>query len=228
MNVRELMTAEVLTVSPETSLKDVAAILAEHGISGLPVCDAEGRVLGVVSEGDILFKEQGTRERHGGALAWLVDSRLQDTAKQDARTAGEAMTSPPITITPDRPAAAAARIMLDRGVNRLPVVRDGTLVGIVTRADLVRAFTRADEEIVAEIRDDVLRRALWLEPDSVEITVQRGEVELAGEIEAKSDVEVLKKLVQRIPGVVSVRSNVLYRVDDLQRVPAGRFAGYRG
>ena len=217
MDVRELMTREVLTVPPDASLKDVAAILAEHGISGLPVCDAAGRVLGVVSEGDILFKAQGARQRLGGALAWLVDSRLQSPAKQDARTAGEAMTSPPITITPDRPAAAAARIMLDRGVNRLPVVRDGTLVGIVTRADLVRAFTRADEEIVAEIRDDVLRRALWLEPDSVEITVRRGEVELAGEIETKSDVEVLRKLVQRIPGVVSVRSSVLYRVDDLQR-----------
>ncbi len=219
MNVRELMTAEVLTVSPESPLKDVAAILAEHGISGLPVCDAEGRVLGVVSEGDILFKEQGQRERHGGPLAWLVDgSRHKDTSKESARTAGEAMTSPAITITPDRPASAAARIMLDHGVNRLPVVRDGFLLGIVTGADLVRAFTRADEDIVTEIREDVLRRALWLEPDAVEITVLRGEVELAGEIEAKSDVEVLKKLVQRIPGVVSVSSYVLYRVDDLQRV----------
>ena len=218
MNVRELMTREVLTVPPDASLKDVGAILAEHGISGLPVCDAGGRVLGVVSEGDILFKAQGARQRRGGALAWLVDSRLQSPAKQDARTAGEAITSPPITIGPERPAAAAARLMIEEGVNRLPVVSsDGKLVGIVTRADLVRAFTRADEEIVAEIRDDVLRRALWLEPDSVEITVQRGEVELAGEIETKSDVEVLRKLVQRIPGVVSVRSSVLYRVDDLQR-----------
>ena len=219
MNVRDLMTAAVLTVSPETPLKDVAAILAEHGISGVPVCDAEGRVLGVVSEGDILFKEQGVRERHGGALAWLVDgSRWQDTSKASARTAGEAMTSPAITITQDRPAAAAARIMLDRAVNRLPVVRDGILVGIVSRSDLVRAFTRSDEEIAAEIREDVLRRALWLDPDSVEITVRRGEVRLAGEIEAKSDAEVLTKLVLRIPGVVSVGSDVLYRVDDLQRV----------
>jgi CBS domain-containing protein len=213
------MTAAVLTVSPETPLKDVAAILAEHGISGVPVCDAEGRVLGVVSEGDILFKEQGVRERHGGALAWLVDgSRWQDTSKASARTAGEAMTSPAITITQERPAAAAARIMLDRAVNRLPVVRDGVLVGIVSRSDLVRAFTRSDEEIVTEIREDVLRRALWLDPDSVEITVRRGEVQLAGEIEAKSDAEVLTKLVARIPGVVSVGSDVLYRVDDLQRV----------
>jgi CBS domain-containing protein len=228
MNVRDLMTSEVLTVSPETRLKDVGAILAEHGISGLPVCDGEGRVLGVVSEGDILFKEQGPRERRG-ALAWLVDgSRYQDTAKTSARTAGEAMTSPALTITPERPAAAAARIMLDHGVKRLPVVRDGVLVGIVTRADLVRAFTRTDETILAEIREDVLRRALWLEPDSVEVTVEYGEVDLAGEIEAKSDAEVLKKLVQRIPGVVAVHSNVLYRVDDLQGTSAGPFAGYRG
>ena len=99
MDVRELMTAEVLTVAPETPLKDVAAILAEHGISGVPVCDGEGRVLGIVSERDILFKEQGHRERQGGALAWLVDgSRRQDEAKASARTAGEAMTSPAITI----------------------------------------------------------------------------------------------------------------------------------
>jgi CBS domain-containing protein len=228
MNVRDLMTTEVLTVSPESRLKDVAAILAEHGISGLPVCDGEGRVLGVVSEGDILFKEQGPLERRGGALAWLVDgSRSQDAAKASARTAGEAMTSPALTITPERPAAAAARIMLDHGVNRLPVVRDGVLVGIVTRADLVRAFTRTDAAILTEIREDVLRRALWLEPDTVEATVEYGEVELAGEIETKSDAEVLKKLVQRIPGVVAVHSSVLYRVDDLQRTPTGAFTGSR-
>ena len=230
MKIRDLMTTEVLTVSPDTPLKAAAALLATHGISGLPVCDEDGRVLGIVSEGDILFKEQGPRDRRGGALGWFVDgSRFQDTVKASARTAGEAMTSPAITITPERPAAAAAQIMLDQGVHRLPVVRDGVLVGIVTRADLVRAFTRTDDDIVREIREDVLRRALWLEPDAVEVAVDGGEVNLAGEIEAKSDVEVLKKLVQRIPGVVSVTSRVLYRVDDLQRIARnGRLTGVRG
>jgi CBS domain-containing protein len=168
MNVRDLMTTQVLTVSPELPLKDAAAILSEHGISGLPVCDEDGRVLGIVSEGDILFKEQGPRDRRDGALSWLVDgSRVQERAKASARTAGEAMTAPAVTITPERPASAAARTMLDHGVHGLPVVRDGSLVGIVTRADVVRAFTRTDAEIVLEIREDVLRRALWLEPDAV-------------------------------------------------------------
>ena len=101
MNVRDLMTTEVLTVSPETPLKDAAAILAEHNISGLPVCDEAGRVLGIVSEGDILFKERGPREPHGGPLAWLVDgARFHESAKESARTAGEAMTAPAVTIFP--------------------------------------------------------------------------------------------------------------------------------
>jgi CBS domain-containing protein len=223
MKVRDLMTTDVLTVSPETPLKDAAAILAEHGISGLPVCDEDGRVLGIVSEGDILYKERGPRERRGGALAWLVDgSRFQDSVKAGASTAGEAMTAPAVTIAPDRPVAAAARIMLDHGVHRLPVVRDGVLLGIVTRADLVRAFTRSDDELAREIEVDVIRGALWLEPAEVEVVVDHGHVALAGEIEARSDVEVLRKLVQRVPGVVSVRSSVLWRVDDLQRVGAAR------
>ena len=223
MNVRDLMTTEVLTVAPDTPLKDAAALLCEHGISGLPVCDQEGRVLGIVSEEDILFKQQGTCDPRGGALSWLVDgSRPQASVKASARTAGEAMTAPAVTITPERPAAAAARMMLDHGVHRLPVVRDGELVGIVTRADLVRAFTRSDADIALEIREEVLRRALWLDPHEVEVTVDRGEVALAGEIEAKSDAEVLTKLVRRIPGVVSVRSSVLYRFDDLRRTTGSR------
>jgi CBS domain-containing protein len=227
MKIKDLMTSDVVTAAPEASLKDVAKTLVEHRISGMPVCGEDGRILGVVSEGDILHKERGRIERRGGPLAWLVDgTSYTDVAKAHARTAREAMTAPAITIAPHRPAAAAARLMVEKGVNRLPVVAsDGTLLGIVTRADLVRAFTRSDEEIAEEIREDVLRRGLWVDPGLFQITVRDGEVELAGELETRPDAVVVEKLVERIPGVVSLRSSLTHRADDASR--AGRFAGYR-
>src|SRR5581483_6940637 len=155
MDVEHLMTRDVVTVSPETPLKEVAAILADRGISGLPVCGAGGEVLGVVSEADILHKERGLPRGRASVFDWLFARSDEDANKLAARTAGEAMTAPAITIDAGRPVAEAAALMLDRGINRLPVVHAGELVGIVTRADLVRAFRRSDEEIAREIRQDV-------------------------------------------------------------------------
>lgn len=223
MKVDQLMQKDVVTVAPDASLKDVAAALMEHRISGMPVCDEEGRVLGVISEGDILYKERGRIARPGGPLAWLVDGTpYADVTKSWAQTAREAMTAPAITIAPGSAAAEAARLMIEKCVNRLVVVdRDGQLVGIHSRADLVRAFTRSDAEIAEEIRDDVLERVLWVEPKTITIAVRNGEVELAGELETSTDAAVLVNLVERIPGVVAVRSNVTHRVDDPSR--AGRF-----
>jgi CBS domain-containing protein len=129
--------------------------------------------------------------------------------KIEARTAGEAMSAPAITVTPIESAARAARLMTENGVNRLPVVAmNGRLAGIITRTDLVRAFVRPDEEIAAEIRGDVLERVLWADPGSIEIAVRDGEVELAGRLQNETEVEVLEKLVAKIPGVVTVRSTV--------------------
>ncbi|HUH15626.1 MAG TPA: CBS domain-containing protein, partial [Gaiellaceae bacterium] len=123
MKVKELMRTDVKTVTPGTPLKEVAALLAAERISGVPVCDERGGVLGVVSEGDILFKERGPRERHGGPLAWVIDTGVYaEAVKAAARTAGEAMTAPAVTIGPERSVTEAARLMLDREVNRLPVV----------------------------------------------------------------------------------------------------------
>lgn len=211
----ELMQEDVVTVTPETSLKDVARALVEHRISGLPVCGADSCVLGVVTEGDILYKERGRVERSSGPLAWLVDgTRYDEVAKAWARTAGEAMTAPAVTITPERPAAEAARRMIENRVNRLVVINGAhRLVGIVSRADLVRAFIRSDATIVEEIRADVLKRVLWVEPERVQIVVRNGEVELGGELETRADVDVLVRLVEKIPGVMSVRSTVGHRVE---------------
>jgi CBS domain-containing protein len=216
MKVADVMSRDVLTVEPQTPLRDVARLLFDRGISGVPVCDGERRVLGVVSEGDILFKEHDpASDARRGRLAWLLaPDATQALAKAHAVTAGEAMSTPAITISPYRSVAAAARLMVERGVNRLPVLRDGVLVGIVSRADLVRAFVRRDDEIAREIREDVLHHALWLEPNTLEVEVVQGAVKLSGTVPARSDARVVVQAVGRVPGVVTVESALTWNVDD--------------
>lgn len=219
MNVSQLMTTDVVTVRPDTSLKDVAALLSTHRISGLPVVQ-DGEVLGVVSEADIVFKERGPARAAEGVLAKLRSRRREHgIAKLDARTAGEAMTAPAITISPRRRVAEAARLMLDRSINRLPVVDDGALVGIVTRADLVRAFNRADDEIEKEIRDEVIVRTFWMSPDDVTLEVVDGVVQLAGIVDTKTLAGLLPRFVHTVPGVVAVDAELAWRVDDSKREP---------
>src|SRR5688572_27683259 len=118
MHVQELMTTPVLSIGPEASLKDVAALLVDRGISGLPVCDAENRVVGVISEGDILYKEHDpSTGRKGGPLAWLTDGHTPAVIKSRALTVREAMTSPALTVTPWSSVSEAARLMTERGIN---------------------------------------------------------------------------------------------------------------
>lgn len=223
MKVREVMSAKVFTVRPEATLKEVARTLAEHRISGVPVVNGQGTVLGIVSEADILVKERGPSPRHGGLVAWVVGGGVADPEKLAARTAAEAMTAPAVTIPITRTVAEAARLMIAEGVKRLPVVdAHGTLHGIVTRSDLVRAFARQDGEIEREIRHDVIESALWLDPNELEVRVSRGETTLSGEVECRTDAEALPRLVERVPGVVSVRSTVTWRLDDRKaRLAAG-------
>jgi CBS domain-containing protein len=220
MKVSELMTRRVLTIGPEAPIKDVAKILVQNRISGVPVCDIEGHVLGVISEGDILYKEHDPVEGfRGGPLAWLSSgsSRYPGYTKSRALAARSAMTSPAITIAPHQSVSEAARLMSSRGVNRLPVVKDGKVVGIITRADLVRAFTRTDEEIEHEIQEDVVERTLWIDAGRVEVDVEDGVVTLAGQLHTRSDVELLCRLVTRVPGVSSVESALGWQVDDSTR-----------
>jgi CBS domain-containing protein len=214
MKVRDVMTSSVRTVDPGATLKEVAVLIAEHGISGLPVVDADGVLLGVVSKTDILMKESAETGERGGLLGLLRggDDPLL-ALKVGARTARDAMTSPALTIEPDRAVAVAAGIMLDARVNRLPVVSDGVLVGIVSRSDLVRAFIRSDTEITREITDEVVQGTFWLPPASIEIAVKDGVVELRGQIETRTDAEMLPKIVRKVAGVVAVESHLTWRVD---------------
>jgi CBS domain-containing protein len=229
MNVHDLMTRAVITARRETSLKEVATLLAQRGISGLPVVDDNGRVLGVVSEGDILFKERGPLERKGMLARLSRTAGADHQPKFEAQTAGQAMTAPAETIAPWRSVAAAAAQMLEAGVNRLPVVDDeGRLVGIVTRADLVRAFVRPDAEIEREIREEVLERALLLEtPAAINVEVDQGKVTLGGTLRIRTDVEFLLALVARVPGVVEVDSSINWQEDNLTQHPAQAWASVR-
>jgi CBS domain-containing protein len=215
VNVEDVMTRDVITVTPRATLKAVAETLSARRISGVPVVEGP-RVVGVVSEADILAKE--ARESQPTTFGRLL-RRRRVSAKRTARTAGEAMTSPPLTVSQRCDVSQAARLMVERGINRLPVVsEDDVLVGIVTRADLVRAFVRSDDEIARELRQDVAVKTLWLDPDAIEISVRGGEVTLDGKVDQKVDADLLALLAARVPGVVSVRSDLVWRVDS-PRVP---------
>jgi CBS domain-containing protein len=207
MKVRDVMTETVYTVTRETPLKTVATHMLQYGISGMPVVDGD-RVLGVVSETDILFKERVAPDRKG-LVDWLMHyAEDPPLAKLDARTAGDAMTTPAVTIGPDRSVADAATLMLDLRIDRLPVVDGGQLIGIVTRTNLVRAFVRDDEEIERDIRESGLLHRLWVNPEQVAVTVEGGNVVLDGEVDTPEVAESLLAFVAQTPGVVSVESRL--------------------
>jgi CBS domain-containing protein len=217
MRVEQLMTTEVVTVPPETSLKEVARLLVTHRIAGLPVCDPDGRVVGVVSEADILWKELGLQEGRAGLVDRIIDSAYGRAEREGATTAAGAMSAPPITVSPSASVAQAAQLMIEHRVNRLPVVDRDRLVGIVARADLVRAFNRSDEEIEHEISDDVLLHTLWVDPARVSLVVCEGKVAISGEVENRTTAELIEAYIRRVPGVVSVGSELSWRIDDRAR-----------
>lgn len=217
LNVGDLMTREVVTTRPETPIKDVAKLLLEHGISGLPVVDEGGRVVGVISEGDLLVKEQGAdavaRRPLAGILGDSSATRAQ-LAKVKASTAGEAMTAPAVTTTAGASITEAAATMTRRQVNRLPVVEGEALVGVISRADLVRAFVRSDEDIARMIREEILLRTLWLDPSKFDVAVTDGNVRISGTVQRRSTAEMIERIASLATGVVGVAAEITWDFDD--------------
>jgi CBS domain-containing protein len=223
MKVRDVMTQSVLSVRRGTPLKEVALLFIDKKISGVPVVDVDGDVLGVVSEADVLMKEQGADAvRHRPLARFLGESRESRTqlAKLGAVTAGEAMTAPAATIESGRRISEAAALMTARRVNRLPVVDDGRLVGIVTRADLVRAYVRSDDELAKTIREDVIRGILWLDPALFTVIVADGVVSICGRVERRSTAEMVERTASMVPGVIHVHADVTWELDDSRAEPA--------
>lgn len=217
MNVRDVMSAHVAAVGGDATLKQVAELMVDRGVSGIPVVDAEHRVLGVVSEADIVIKAASHPERAG--IFWrLFAPEGLDMRRLQATTAAEAMSAPAVTVQADQSVAEAARIMVDAGVKRLPVVAEGKLAGIVSRADIVRTFTRSDGEIWEELRNDVLARRLWIAPDALDVEVTGGRVRIEGRVRTRSEAELVDAFAWRVPGVVTVDcSDLSWESDDRAR-----------
>ena len=187
-----------------------------NGVSALPVIDEDGRPIGVVSEADLLLKEEYVGREH-------IRGHRQERSKASGQTAKELMTSPAVIIGPQARLAEAARIMHERGVKRLPVAgAAGRLVGIVSRSDLLTVFLRPDREIYREVVDRIIAGTLWVEPDTIHVGVRHGVVTLEGQMERKSLVPILIGLVQGIDGVVGVDPHLTYERDDTSMRPEGR------
>lgn len=194
--VRDVMTISVVAATADASFTDLAAMLRAHRVSGFPVVDGEGIVVGVISESDLLASQASSkprRKRPGGL------------------TAADLMTWPPVTVGPDELASRAARLMYKRKVRRLPVVdHRGHLVGIVTRADLLSAFTRPDEEIRREITQDVIADGFFTDPDRLTVTVDDGIVTLAGAPGSSVLGRNIADQVRHLEGVIAARDRFSY------------------
>jgi CBS domain-containing protein len=210
--VSDVMTTPVVSVREDTPYAEIVGTLANDKISAVPVQDSFGRVLGVVSEADLLHKVEfiGDEPR---VFEW--GSRKANRAKAHASTAEELMTSPAITVQPGSSVVEAARLMEQEHVKRLPVVDEiGRLVGVVSRNDLLRMYLRPDPELRDEIVENVLRRMLWIDPVAVEVDVTGGVVTLGGQVDRKSTAEIAVHVTKGVPGVVGVVDQLAWSYDD--------------
>ncbi|MFI5689965.1 CBS domain-containing protein [Streptomyces sp. NPDC051636] len=200
--VSDVMSHTVAAIGREAAFKDIVRMMLDWQVSALPVLEGEGRVVGVVSEADLLPKEEF---RDADPDRYTQLRRLDDLAKAGAVTAGELMTSPALTVRADATLSQAARTMARAKVKRLPVVDElGTLQGIVSRADLLKVFLRDDEDIAEEVRREVVSY-LFPEPRSAaRVVVREGVVQLRGSIPDTSLVPVAARLIRAVEGVVDV------------------------
>ncbi len=208
--VNEVMTTHVVAVTKGASFRDIAAMLRRHRVSAFPVVDADGKVIGVVSEADMLPKEALLAAPGVRVPAGEAESRHNDFAKAAGVTAASIMTRAPITITQDEPVTSAARLMYSCKVKSLPVVTEhGYLVGIISRADVLSVYGLA-AEIRREITQDVIMTEVRGDPGSFTVTVKDGIVTLEGRPQTAQQGRDILAEVWHVEGVVSVRDRLTY------------------
>jgi len=216
--VKDVMSALPVSVSKTATFREIAARLRECRVSAFPVVDADGKVIGVVSEADLLVKEAVPDEPNVllGLLAGIVHHAAR--AKAAGVTAADLMTSPAVTIGPDDTVEHAARLMHDRKVKRLPVVNPaGRPIGIISRSDVLAVFDRAD----AEIREEIMSKVITgrSEPSWYSVIVKDGVVTMEGTPETTAIGRDLIRRARHVQGVVAVRDRLFYPVPPSPAAP---------
>ncbi|MET8613648.1 CBS domain-containing protein [Streptomyces misionensis] len=218
--VEELMTRDVVRARQDTPFKELARLLEENDITAVPVVDELDRPVGVVSEADLLRKSADQADPAG--LSPVPHLEAEERARAEGVRAEEVMSAPAVCARPEWTVVEAARLMERRHVKRLPVVDEADrLVGVVSRADLLRVFLRRDEAIREEINRDLLRGTLLLDPRDVTAEVRDGRVTLTGIVEFRTQIRVIEQLCRGVDGVVSVSGNLTFRTDDTRDTPPG-------
>jgi CBS domain-containing protein len=219
VTAREIMSSPVISVGPDTPVRALVELMLRSRISGVPVVDADERVLGIVTESDLLEKEDRPSPEppiiswHGRSLR--LERMLGRHRKATGTTARAIMTENIITATEDTEAHELAHLMLRHNINRILILREGRLAGIVTRADVLKVFLRSDESILQTIRQ-TLARELFIDPATLALACTGGVVTVTGTVDRHSDQALVAKWIRSVDGVVAVQAdNLAYRIDDL-------------
>jgi CBS domain-containing protein len=225
MKARDVMTLGVYTVKPTASVKDVARLFMERRISAVPVVDDQGKIVGIVSEGDLLHRSEiSTQRRHPWWLDLMARDEVLDAEeyiKAHAKQVADIMTRNAITAEPDTPLQEIAETLEKYGIKRLPIVRDGRLVGIVSRANLVQAIATSGSDLDVPLSDTTIREKLltllnernWGQqyPACLNVTVNGGVVDLWGFIESDTERKAIRVAAEATPGVRAVNDHMTAR-----------------
>ena len=220
MNAADMMTSPVVAIEPEATVRDAAWTMLTNRISAIPVLDGQGRLVGILSEGDLLRRaETGTQRRRSwwGMLGLDGEQLAAEFVKAHGRTVADVMSRNVVTAHDDTPAEEIARLMETHGIKRVPIVADGKLVGIVSRADFLTALAGVTQSPAATPRDDAALRAAilarlarmpWTQPSIINVTVRDGKVELTGFSNSDAQRRAVRIVVETTPGVHAVQDNL--------------------
>jgi CBS-domain-containing membrane protein len=220
MNAADMMTSPVVTIGPQATVRDAAWTMLTHRISAVPVLDGQRRLVGILSEGDLLRRaETGTQRRRSwwGMFGLGSEQLAAEFVRSHGRKVADVMSRNVITAREDTPAPEIARLMETHGIKRVPIVADGKLVGIVSRADFLTALTGVQQAATAANRDDAALRAAivvrlgrmpWIQPSIVNVAVRDGIVELTGLTDSHAQRRAVRIVVETTPGVRTVQDNM--------------------